>query len=360
MLLFIASVIIAFVAGEYIVRTFFPSRSWIERTFPVEVVRKPLPYVMFGGMPNAKNAKGHELNSKGYRGKYPQATKRPGEYRIFILGGSTIFLGIPSIPALLEEEFRKNNFKNIEVYNFGVVSSGSGQELARIVYEISDLSPDLVIMYGGGNDIIHPLYLDPRPGYPFNFIVYEANPFLKGSADSYSVVSLLAYKSAIFRYLFPSYFVDKFIPIKELRKEIGFLSPQWRESISKTYVGNIIKAHTISKAFGSDFIVFFQPLVHFKDKLTSEEQKLIVGSNFVDTPFILDIREKIRSGFQQAKQNTAYKTLKVVDLSNVYDHMPETVFKDFIHTVQEAKPIVVREMYKHIVEQCDLKAARYK
>ena len=49
----------------------------------------------------------------------------------------------------------------MEVYNFGAASSGSGQGLARILYEVVDLDPNLIIMYNGANDFEHPFFGDP-------------------------------------------------------------------------------------------------------------------------------------------------------------------------------------------------------
>ncbi len=51
-------------------------------------------------------------------------------------------------------------------------------ELARLVFEALAYQPDLIVSYSGANDIILPLSADPRPGYPFNFMIREYNPLL--------------------------------------------------------------------------------------------------------------------------------------------------------------------------------------
>jgi hypothetical protein len=79
--------------------------------------------------------------------------KPPEETRIFIVGSSTIFNGTPlemSIPGQIEICFRKNGKDNVQVYNFGFVSSVSGQELALLVHLLSSYEPDIVVIYNGG------------------------------------------------------------------------------------------------------------------------------------------------------------------------------------------------------------------
>lgn len=92
----------------------------------------------------------------------PQMPKTREEYRVFFLGGSTVYVGKPPIADLVQRLFHEHGIKNVKVYNFGVVSSVSGMELARIVFELSDLAPDLIVMYNGGNDILQPWSWDRR------------------------------------------------------------------------------------------------------------------------------------------------------------------------------------------------------
>lgn len=337
---------------DFVSIRFLPTRAPIEQRFPVEVFRKPKPYTMFGGTPHAEfefeNSKGElqseKLNSLGYRGKEPVSPKPAGEYRIFVLGGSTVFLGDPPIPILLEEEFRHNGLEHVQVYNFGVISSISSMELAQIVFEISELEPDLIVMYNGGNDILGPYRHDPRPGYPFNFLVYENNPLLESDITSYPAISLLAYGSNMARYFFPSYFLQKFSTFDQLREETEWGTDSWQEDIAKTYVKNLVKAHQISDAFGSEFIAFAQPILYFKEPPAPEEADL--AGNWQRKDYSLGVRQKIRSEIEQSEINTV---LKIVDLSDIYDGTSEWVFTDAIHIRQESQAVVVRKMYQYII-----------
>ena len=324
---------------------FLSHRSEIEKKFPVQVIRKPKPYVMFGGEKQGEIENGEKLNDLGYRGKSPSYNKGEGEYRIFILGGSTVFAGNPPIPELLEQEFRKNDFTNIKVFNFGVVSSVSSMELTRIVFEISDYKPDLILMYNGCNEILQPYEYDPRPGYPFNYLVYEANPLLESDVKTYPAVNLLLYGSNLARYFMGEHFLKVFVRLDDTRNQVKYRTREWQDQIADIYVNNLIKANKVSAAFDSDFIAFFQPILCFKNHINEEEQ----------------VSEKDRKRFEEFREHSLYIRDKIhklieerqaenifVDLSDIYDKTTGKVFIDGFHTYQESKPVITEEIYKYL------------
>ncbi len=338
--------IVFFLLIDWGVRLLLPEyRSALESKFPVEVTRRPTPYTMFTGLPEGQ-IQSESLNRMGYRGEAPPALKESGEFRIFMLGGSTVFNGEPPIAALLQERFRETDFLKVSVYNFGVLSSVSGMELSRIVHEIADLEPDLIIMYNGANDLTHPYFWDPRPGYPFNFIVYENHPLLESDIRSYPTLPLLAYGSHILRMIGSRYFLDRFVPQEQERQKAGYASDQWRGEIAKKYVGNLSKAIRVSSALGSELLAFFQPMLFFRDQLTEEERAL--GYEPELGAHCNDMRDQFRGQVELLPDELGSR---ILDLSDVYDEYPSPVFVDFIHTTQESKSLIVEVIYQHMVER---------
>ena len=325
---------------EFAGRKFIAPRSPVQLQAGVSYKRHPFPYVMFGGVPGS-----HELNDLGYAGAQPVMPKPPGEVRIFMLGGSAVHDGNPPIPKLVENLFEQAGEGNVKLYNYGVVSSVSSMELARIIYEIVDLSPDMILFYNGGNDILQPLWLDPRPGYPFNFIVYENNPMIDKDIGKYPMLSLAMYGSVVLRKFFPSYFLEEFVHQKRVRKECGYLTPEWKEKIAKVYVGNIVKANKISRAYGAGFIAFFQPTLHYKDSLTKEE---LVFNDATEAKFSREVKDMV---LRKVDDTLKSEDIVVVDLSNIYKDERCRVFKDCIHTVESAKAVVADKIFKNTREQ---------
>lgn len=340
------SIVISVLVAEFFGSKFLPkSRSPIENILNIGELRKPKPYVMFGGTPGSEfyANKGERLNELGYRGKAPSAYKAPGEFRIFLLGGSTVLLGNPTLAKLIEDEFHRNGHSNITVFNFGVISSVSGMELSRIIFEIVDLKPDLVIMYGGGNDFMHPAFYDPRPGYPFNFMVYASNPILESDIKKYPTTTMLLYGSNMMRNFFPDYFLKKFVPIKQLREESKWKTEPWTDEIVFDYVNNLRKAAKICQAFDSKFIAFLQPLVYFKEPLSPEE-KVFLGE---DRGAYLYMRDRVKSYVQLPTQSS----LELVDLSQIFNGKTDRAFSDPIHLIQAKNAVVAKEMYDRIVKK---------
>ena len=105
------------------------------------------------------------INNDGFRGSEIN-TKMPHDYRIFVIGGSTVFgSGVAddnqTIPYELNKLFGKK-FNNVEVINAGISSISSFEELFHFKEKILQLDPDLVIIYDGVNDIHSKKTTDPE------------------------------------------------------------------------------------------------------------------------------------------------------------------------------------------------------
>lgn len=99
------------------------------------------------------------INSLGFRGDEFFKIKPAGTYRIFMLGGSTMFgYGATSdnttIPGYFEDFIKQENYPfEIEVINSGIQGADSYKELLLMKNRLVEFSPDLVIIYDGWNDL---------------------------------------------------------------------------------------------------------------------------------------------------------------------------------------------------------------
>ncbi|HOW28672.1 MAG TPA: hypothetical protein PK876_09270 [Elusimicrobiota bacterium] len=229
--------VLVFLVAELMARKLYHPRFTFSH-FP----HPPVPYTMFERRP------------------LPEIPKVKNEYRVFMFGGSAVAEGNPPLPDLLDAELAGRKIRNTRVYNFGQGTFNSTQELISIVTEGLKREPDMIIMYDGGNDIFNPYLYDPRPGYPFNFLLWESNPLLIEDVNEYPVWSLVALKSRLMREIFRDYFRYKFIHMGRLRRDVGYRQAAWRERIADTYVGNISAAHRICLSWGVKYKACFQPV----------------------------------------------------------------------------------------------------
>ena len=99
------------------------------------------------------------INSLGFRGAEFFTVKPPDTYRIFMVGGSTMFgAGATSdettIPGYLQQFLNEKDFGfDIEVINSGIQGADSNAELKLIEQKLVRFSPDLIIIYDGWNDL---------------------------------------------------------------------------------------------------------------------------------------------------------------------------------------------------------------
>ena len=114
------------------------------------------------------------LNWRGYRGP-TVARKQPGELRVAMLGGSTVFgYGVnwdETIPVLLERALRAElPSRHVTVVNLGMIGEGAYAFLPNL-QDFDDMQFDIVCLYEGYNDLLG----DQRPNV--DLIRHESTVF---------------------------------------------------------------------------------------------------------------------------------------------------------------------------------------
>jgi len=334
-----------------------------EAPFNEVKLRYPTPYVVFAGKPNTDitiqtiNAlkqrseeplKGYKenLNELGYRGDLPTLTKG-NEFRIFLLGGSTAYHGFPyekTISQKLESKLKEKGLSNAKVYNFGVASANSGQELSLLIHKLVDYNPDMVISYDGGNDL-QPYLYDPRPNYPYDFAVREKSILQFKELENLKPSQLLLIffkKSRVISHFFSQKIDDSILYTPELRREVGYGSPQWKQQIVVDYTQNIMKMQQLSYSFGFEHIALLQPIVIYKEPLVGEEKNLfntIIFAKDVYDSFALSLEN-----LEKARNIDFFH-----DLRNVFDGQNQELFWDFIHIYEEPGHDILADEISDIV-----------
>lgn len=322
-----ALALVACIGIEAGVRLFLPpTESPLRRSFLISTRRDRTPYTMFGRPP--------------YNGPRPSTDKPAGEFRVVMLGGSTVEMGEPAIAGYLEAELRANGVPAARVYNYGATATNSGQELARLVFDVVDLRPDVVIVYDGANDIISPFLGDPRPGYPFDFFAWERNPILIDDVRRYPTVALAAFGSAALRHCCGDYFTSRFTDLDALRRQTAFPSRAWQDATAHAYTRNVLKAARVCTGFGIRFYGFFQPTVYYKEPRTESEERMLDDK----TEAAMRAREVVLADFAQARRDPSLGGQTVEDLSDAFDGIRESVFWNSVHINQQYNLVIARRM----------------
>ena len=275
--------------------------DWYIHLNQSNIQRKPYPYLMFKGAPNAA-----DHNYLGYRISDPITRNT---INIALFGGSTGYQGSPAIINLLTQKL--NALKTDNQYaplNFSVVSSNHNQHLHSIIENYNEYPIDIIVFYGGYNETFQTALYDPRPGFPYNFQVRnEMSPeemFLRKHFVLYTIIEKNFKK----------------FPLKPF-------TSNWNTQIVENYIKTIDGARLISKSLTTGrcktpFLFIYQPY---------------------------QIPEKVPELFRdQVHSNIKSYAISSKDGIDVSDSLNEyqSEYLDGVHLSQSGRKIVAQEIFE--------------
>lgn len=100
-----------------------------------------------------------DINRWGFRDRDRELEKKPGEFRIALIGDSVVE-AVQVKPdevmnVQMEKLLQKKGYKNIEVLAFGIEGIGTTQEMMLYEWKARQFHPDLVILTVSDNDIMN-------------------------------------------------------------------------------------------------------------------------------------------------------------------------------------------------------------
>jgi lysophospholipase L1-like esterase len=249
------------------------------------------------------------VDADGFRGDGPGSAN--GRRLAFVLGGSAAFghystsdaTTIPGCLNRLQSEFL--------FVNAGVPSWNSCQELGRLANQILDYSPDLVVVYDGGNDaaIAYDYWrmgLDYPAGTPESFDkLYALVGDIRGDRLNLPRKPL---RERFFPRLTRSIRFHVFHErpdraFKPASRAAAGLPDSVIQAAAQRYVTNLKLMQAITQASGGRFIAIFQPIGNLHDSAPKHRQ-----SNPA-TPFFGKFRGRVFSTPTTLGEHLDYSTL---------------------------------------------------
>jgi len=316
--------------------------------YPASSTRDPAPYVMFTGLPGED-----DHNELGYRGRAPVMPKGD-EYRVLMVGGSAVYGKGPApltLPAQLQRLARHRVARKVTVYNWGVVSQVSGQELATVAHRAGRFSPDLIVLYDGGNDFYSAFTGDPRPGYPFNFVLAQRATDIFQVGDWRGLAAAGLTQSNLLRALFPAELSDAAARLEPIRRAVGYGSPEWEERVAGQYLENLDSACRLAGGIGARLAVFLQPVVYFSPQADRYTQMGMGFRSYVERGY-----DRVRAGLTGLAERHPGGGCAFVDLSRTCAK-GECEFQDFIHPSPETRAPIAEAMFAELRSRGLLPAA---
>lgn len=315
--------------------------------------------------------------------------KKDNAYRIFILGGSTVWgVGVNSnnetIAAQLEAKLRITS-PRVEVINAGVRGWMSFQEFTYLSKDLLAYKPDLVIILDGMNDFYYPnFYKDLPPDIsphqqeimrlingslsenPLHVIAWNIKGILVVTADmcKNTLRSTIDYT----RYRLYSTFILKKM-IHKLHKPAIVnsqeIAPAQNAAIDQranvnpasyiTYIKNLTSIMGVCRAHSIDCMILFQPTLASGDKkeITASEKDIL---NNIETSYSMkNIVALIQSycaimkvEFENLQKKQSNPHVWIENLSELFSQTKECVYFDAVHYNSRGAEMIATEIAEKI------------
>lgn len=386
-LLFTAEIFFRFVSpitskGALIDVTLFPYKHYVVTTHPPGLELGKSNHILEGyfgqGVCTAPDGVTARFNSDGFRTAELKniPPKEPGEIRIILTGGSaSISWNIGeacTLDANLYKLFAKHYpNRKIRIFNLGNGAWKSFQELIALQQYGLKLQPDIIIAFDGFNDIQHAYSLPIEQPYTNTaqvaFDRYEA--WVKGS-----VFELFKNLKMITALKEPAKFAVGMVgrTFDALGVEVPLLAkaptpgkletrlhypldlagiqkrsdfdPHNQDTVA-FYLRNQQLMARAAESVGAKMVFITQPILYLKTPLSEHERKSL-ESYAHSVNFVVQGYLRIIQGLQLLA--SLEKNARFVDMSNVFENHPETIFGDYCHFSKEGYEIVSEKIFSII------------
>lgn len=270
-----------------------------------------------------------------------------------------MIFGKPALPQLIEEGLNKRlqlkDGRKIKVVSFASVSSIAYQDTIRYLYEAADYEPDMVVFYGGGNDLLAGLVSqENRPGYPHRYKFFESNPLwltsegskLRLAKTSYPVLELVLFNFKWIRDYFAEYLKEKLILNAEHQFSVGGLI---KESTALAYLDALKKAVTVAKGYGHNIVLILQPSAVSSGM--KSQQKMHSEKEASRWDGAQKSYSEASSQFNGLAKLSCQNTCAALNLSEFFLGGDMSIFRYLIHLEQSAREMVSLKVIDHLAKQ---------
>lgn len=308
----------------------------------------------------ARNDEGKHINRWGFRGEDIELAKPAGSFRIFYLGGSTVFCARAewedSHPRILEKKLRAHYpDRRIEVQNAAMEWHSTQHSLVKLQTKVEDFQPNLVILYHAMNDLYRSL---SHPRYSLGAYRRDYSHFygpLEGMVNAYrssrvpiKLVSLSGAYSHLERHLLTKWFSDF-----RRREMASFVDVNQWESL-ESYERNLRNIAGYLSRKGVGLVLASQPYLYKAKPNPQEESQMEIPARIL----IVDGRrismESIVRGMEMFNDTSRRIADELgVDYIDLEGIVPKetSYFYDGIHYTTKGNALVGGRMAEFLIER---------
>jgi len=282
-----------------------------------------------------------KINSDGFIGKEIQKNN-PDLFRILTIGDSCTFGDgdyTTAYPALLESQLKKQENKSAlqyEVINGGVEGLNSEMALYRLRSKGPGLSPDIVTIYIGWNDLM------------------KLGPAGQGGSQQWSWFAhtldklwiTKGVRKLVYYYIRPRLISPAVGPDSRTGAFKGFKSTLYEDNLQKIIAS--------ARSLGAKPVLLTLPTV-LREGMTAQD---IIDSNVVFPYFaaaygVGDLIDLVEAHNNSIKSIASIENVPLVDLSKVFSSLedPQEYFYDTMHASLKGRRIIANEIYSSLYRE---------
>lgn len=242
------------------------------------------------------------------------------DYRIAVLGGSTTDAGLYPFKTWAEFLYEYWPNKALTIYNAGVAGYNSAQELIKLIRDVLQFKPDMILVYDGYNDT----HINPKEPFAFDYV------------------------KRIFE------FANRNMENQWKKEYDGLAGTDSTEEViysasdcMDVWISNVELMQAIAASRGIKFYDFMQPMLGSKRNKTKEEVGLLLSATaYYENDTYMRIAEQFREEIYDRKIEERYDY--IFDLSHIFDDI-EDVYLDEIHVKEKGNKIIAQEILQRIL-----------
>tara|TARA_B000000460_G_scaffold17318_1_gene11629 strand:+ start:1664 stop:2755 length:1092 start_codon:yes stop_codon:yes gene_type:complete len=272
------------------------------------------------------------INNDGFRGPEIKSEKSNDDFRIIVIGGSTVFgSGLSNddqtIPFELYKKFNEK-YANVEVINAGISSITSFEEVYHIKHKLVHLDPDMIIVYDGVNDIFYRVIDDPE-------IIESTDEFQLKDFQKYLRSPVVFYRHI----LLPILHFDV-LGSPSTDKPTALYDEQVSNNIAQSWERRIAEFCQVAREHQFESVVVIQPSLSHGIKPLSDYERSIQLENIH--------RERTFEKLIQKGKGLNECSL-VLDFSDVFENTNAGVYIDQVHVNNLGNKIIAEKIYEKIL-----------
>ncbi len=307
---------------------------------------------------------GYVTNEYGFRynGDFP-AKKPKEEIRIFVTGGSTAWgagasqqsFYAPVLEKILQKKFP--DFR-IRVISAGAMAYLSTHERILILNKISELEPDIVIMFSGWNDTYagyrgirvlddHWDYFDLAP----ILVKYNSHFSKSVKKEGMETLDMPDFRNYTFKI---HYLIDRNIyNLKKGRIERGIKAYRINDyNVTGDLIKNIKIINDLAKRQGFVLVFYLQPTLHNTHKTLTQLEKRLLKEHQAMYLGFSEFNARVYDLYKKKIAPLAEdENFLFVDGDNAISKEPKTVFCDHVHFGDRGNRLIAMHMSDFLTDQ---------